>query len=221
MRTNSAPGCAASQASTADLRRQRDRRRLEVVAALAPIAERPAIHAVPAGEHLARSTSGTRGLTSSTGVPDSSGRSTAVSASPGPLPARRQAEQAGRHVAPELRRDRWRMRRIDAATRTSAAATSPPASAEPPPIPKPPAAACRAAIAAPCSTPAAAAQRTRRAKHEIVVVAESAANGPVISSDDPRRPAPRSAGRHRCRRRTSSRSRGGRRAACRGRGARG
>jgi hypothetical protein len=54
MRTKFAPGCAPSQASTvADLRHQRARRRFEVVAALAPVAERAAIDAVPAREHLA------------------------------------------------------------------------------------------------------------------------------------------------------------------------
>ena len=60
-----------------------------------------------------RSTRRSRGLTSSTGVPgDALESSTSVSVAR-PLPARGQAEQAGRDVAAQRRRDRRRMRRID------------------------------------------------------------------------------------------------------------
>ena len=128
----------------------------------------------------------TRGFTSSTGRPDSPERSTGVRLVARAFAAHRQAQQAGRNVAAELGRDRLRMRRIDAATRTSAGASAAAASAEPPPMPEATgsrlSSVMRRALA---RLPAASASAARGLQDQIVLVqsASSAANGPSTASE--------------------------------------
>ena len=105
IRANHRPGRSAKPREHGlDLRHQRDRRRLEIVAALPPIAERAVIDAVPSANTSAV-VSCTRGLTSNTGAPESSDKIDRAQLVARALATRRQAQQARRHVASELGRD--------------------------------------------------------------------------------------------------------------------
>ena len=112
--------------------------------------------------------SATRGFTSSTGAPASSGKSIGVSWSPAPSPRAGIAQQArqerrcrGRARSPRHGLDRC-------ATMTSAGAAPQPASAEPPPIPEATGRRLSSRIAAPASTPAASRSALAAREHEIV-----------------------------------------------------
>ena len=153
-----------------DLRRQRDRRRLEIVAALAPIAERPVVDAVPTGEHV-------RGRQRHARVDQQHRRPGQFGQIDGrQLVARALARARSCSAGRQARRFRASARLLGHAsgrcpTRTSAAAAPP---RHPPSrrrCPTRPASCLSSVIAAPLSTPRGLGQRARRAKHQIVVVA--------------------------------------------------
>ena len=223
MRTKLAPGCAPSQASTVSIcGTSAIAARFEIVAALAPVAERAAVDAVPAGEHLGGRQRHAR-VDQQHRRPGQFGSVDRRQLVARPFAPRRQAEQAGRHVAAELGRDLLPHAPDRCPTMTSAAAAPPPRRPSRRRSPRRPASFLSSVSAAPVARPpplrrsARAAVSTRLSSSS----PSSAANGPVTSSDKLVRRLRRSAGRHRCRRRRSSRSRAARRAACRGRGARG
>ena len=97
--------------------------------------------------------SATRGLTSSTGVRRSA-KVDRLSSSPRPVAAHRQAEQAGRHVAPSAAATAIACAGSMRPTARSATAAPPPASAEPPPIPAATGSRLSRRSAAPCAAPA-------------------------------------------------------------------
>ena len=172
MRTKVAPGCSPSQSSTSPIcRDQRDRRRFEVVAAFTPVAERPAIDAVPARENLG-------GRKRHAGIDQqhrrarqSRGSSRRVELIPRPVAARGHAEQAGGNVAAELGRDRRAHAPGRSPTAGSAAAAPPPRRPSRRRCRRRPARfllRCSAAPAADSRRPRASA--ARRLHHEIVVM---------------------------------------------------
>ena len=133
--TKSAPGRARQPGEHGlDLRHQRDRRGFEIVAALAANRRAGRDRSPSQRANTSAVDNGTRGLTSSTGVPDS------PADRPGqarrrPLRRARQAEQAGRHVAAKRRSDRLRHGRDRSATSDVSSRSAAAASADPPPIP--------------------------------------------------------------------------------------
>ena len=198
-----------------DLRHQRDRRRLEIVAPFPPVAERPAVDTVPAREHLGRRKRHAR-IDQQHRRPGKSARSTGASSSPAPSPRiGRLSRQAGTSL-PSPARPRshapGRSPHSDVSSRSAAAA-----SAEPPPIPAATGSLLSRRIAAPSAAPARLCQRPRRLESPDCPRIERVGERPADGQRRARPPARRSAGRRRCRRRRSSRCRGGRRRAARGR----
>ena len=223
MRTKLAPGCAASQASTS--RSAAPARSPAPRGRCAPRASRRAGRDRSPSqrrEHLAGRQRDARDSPAAPAFRQIRQRRPSVQLVARPFAPRGHAEQAGRDVAAERRRDRRGMRRVDAPQATSAAAAPPPHRPSRRRCPTRPASSCRGAVAAPAAIPAASRSARAASSTRLSSIAPSSpANGPDTSQRQARPPARRSAGRRRCRRRRASRSHAARRAACRGRAAQG
>ena len=223
MRTKLAPGCADSQASTVPIcGTSAIAGVLEVVAALPPVVERPAVLAVPAREDLGgrqAARAGSRAAPASRRAPAAQRRQPIAR----PFARDRQAQQAGGTSLPSVgatasacfgsirHNDGQQPQRRRGVRRTAADARCDRQSLverQGRALRRPP----------PRSASARAALSTRLSSF----AESSAANGPRhVTATDSSGWLSRSAGRRRCRRRRSSRSHAARRAACLARAARG
>ena len=167
-----------------DLRHQRDRRRPRGRCALRASRRADRDRRRPSPRTPRQSTSATRGLTSSTGVPARSGMSIWRKAISRALASRRQASRHAGTSLPSVGRDcsacAGSICHNDVSRRSAA-----PASAEPPPMPEATGSRLSSGLRRPRSTPAAARSAWPAATTRLSSAAgKSAANWPETSSDN-------------------------------------